>query len=163
MSVRNLDKLFKLRAVALIDATPPRGSLGAVLARNLTRGGFGGRLMPVNLRHPRRVRDYRRARRLQGLPVTERTAFRAGVICVAGRLASGFIVPLVLAELRACGDVEVEVPEATRSTGVEIQSGAIAGQRRTSFLEFGVDHGSQVYRYRPRILGVLPRGNPKIL
>ena len=75
MSVRNLDKLFKPRAVALLGATPRHGSLGAVLDRNLRRGGFGGPLMLVNLRHPRRVRGYRRARRLQGLPVTERTAF----------------------------------------------------------------------------------------
>jgi acetyltransferase len=48
MSVRNLDKLFKPRAVALIGATPRHGSLGAVLARNLRRGGFGGPLMLVN-------------------------------------------------------------------------------------------------------------------
>jgi acetyltransferase len=43
MSVRNLDKLFKPGAVALIGATPRHGSLGAVLSRNLRRGAFGGR------------------------------------------------------------------------------------------------------------------------
>jgi acetyltransferase len=48
MSVRNLDKLFKPRAVALIGATPRHGSLGVVLARNLRRGSFGGPLMLVN-------------------------------------------------------------------------------------------------------------------
>jgi hypothetical protein len=37
MSVRNLDKLFKPEAVALIGATPRHGSLGAVLARNRWR------------------------------------------------------------------------------------------------------------------------------
>ena len=51
MSVRNLDKLFMPRAVALIGATPRHGSLGAVLARNLRRGGFGGPLMLVNPHH----------------------------------------------------------------------------------------------------------------
>jgi len=51
MSVRNLDKLFKPGAVALIGATPRQGSLGAVLARNLRRGGFGGPLMLVNPHH----------------------------------------------------------------------------------------------------------------
>jgi acetyltransferase len=48
MFVRNLDKLFKPRAVALAGATPRHGSLAAVLARNLRRGSFGGPLMLVN-------------------------------------------------------------------------------------------------------------------
>jgi acetyltransferase len=51
MSVRNLDKLLKPGAVALIGATPRHDSLGAVLARNLRRGGFEGPLMLVNPRH----------------------------------------------------------------------------------------------------------------
>ena len=59
MSVRNLDKLFKPRAVALIGATPRHGSLGAVLVRNLRRGGFGGPLMLVNPHH----------RSIDGVPV----------------------------------------------------------------------------------------------
>jgi acetyltransferase len=54
MSVRSLDKLFKPRAVALIGTTPRHGSLGAGLARNLRRGGFGAPLMLVN-RHQRSI------------------------------------------------------------------------------------------------------------
>jgi acyl-CoA synthetase (NDP forming) len=37
MTVRDLDKLFKPEAVALIGAMPRHGSLGAMLARNLRR------------------------------------------------------------------------------------------------------------------------------
>jgi len=48
MSVRNLDKLFAPRSVALIGATPRPGSVGAVVARNLRRAGFAGELMLVN-------------------------------------------------------------------------------------------------------------------
>jgi len=59
MSVRNLDKLFKPAAVALIGATPRHGSLGAVLFRNLRRGAFGGPLMLVNPHH----------RSIDGVPV----------------------------------------------------------------------------------------------
>ena len=44
MSVRNLDKLFKPRSVALIGATDRAGSVGAVLLRNLRRAGFAGRV-----------------------------------------------------------------------------------------------------------------------
>src|SRR6516165_11570681 len=50
MPVRNLDKLFTPRSVALIGATPP-GSVGAVVARNLRRAGFAGELMLVNPHH----------------------------------------------------------------------------------------------------------------
>jgi acetyltransferase len=48
MSVRNFDKLFTPRSVALIGATPRPGSVGAVVARNLRRAGFAGELMLVN-------------------------------------------------------------------------------------------------------------------
>ena len=51
MSVRNLDKLFTPRSVALIGATPRPGSVGAVVARNLRRAGFAGELMLVNPHH----------------------------------------------------------------------------------------------------------------
>jgi acetyltransferase len=51
MSVRNLDKLFKPRSVALIGATPRPGAVGAVVARNLRRAGFAGELMFVNPHH----------------------------------------------------------------------------------------------------------------
>ena len=51
MSVRNLDKLFKPRSVALIGATPRPDSVGGVVARNLRRAGFAGELMLVNPHH----------------------------------------------------------------------------------------------------------------
>jgi acetyltransferase len=50
MSVRNLDKLFEPRSVALIGATQRPGSVGAVLVRNLHRARFG-ELMLVNPHH----------------------------------------------------------------------------------------------------------------
>ena len=51
MSVRNLEKLFNPRSVALIGATPRPRSVGAVVARNLQRAGFAGELMLVNPHH----------------------------------------------------------------------------------------------------------------
>src|SRR6516164_1281459 len=51
MSVRNLDKLFEPRSVALIGATPRPGSVGAIVLRNLRRAGFAGELMLVNPHH----------------------------------------------------------------------------------------------------------------
>src|SRR5215831_6363165 len=51
MSVRNFDKLFAPRSVALIGATPRPSSVGAVIARNLRRAGFAGELILVNPHH----------------------------------------------------------------------------------------------------------------
>src|SRR5438445_606713 len=47
-SVRNLDKLFAPRSVALIGATSGPGSVGAVVARNLRGAGFAGELTLVD-------------------------------------------------------------------------------------------------------------------
>jgi acetyltransferase len=51
MSIRNLDKLFTPRSVALIGATPRPGSVGAVVTRNLRRAGFARPLVLVNPHH----------------------------------------------------------------------------------------------------------------
>src|SRR5215469_435710 len=51
MSVRNLDKLFNPQSVALIDANPMPGSVGAIVLRNLRRSRFSGELMVVSSGH----------------------------------------------------------------------------------------------------------------
>ena len=51
MTIRNLDALFKPRSIALIGGSRRAGSLGAVLARNLFKGGFDGPILPVHPRH----------------------------------------------------------------------------------------------------------------
>ncbi len=51
MSVRNLDKIFKPRAIALIGATPKPHTVGAMLLKNLREAEFKGNLMLVNPRH----------------------------------------------------------------------------------------------------------------
>ena len=48
MSVRNLERLFAPRSVALIGASERPSSLGAVLLRNLMAGGFAGPIYPIN-------------------------------------------------------------------------------------------------------------------
>jgi acetyltransferase len=51
VSIRNLDRLFKPRSVALIGASREPSSVGAVIAHNLFNSGFDGPIMPVNPRH----------------------------------------------------------------------------------------------------------------
>ena len=48
MSVRNLERMFKPRSVALIGASARTNSVGHVIFRNLRRAGFAGPVMPVN-------------------------------------------------------------------------------------------------------------------
>ncbi len=52
MSVRNLDKVFKPRAIAFIGATPKPHTVGAMLLKNLQDAGFPGQLMLVNPHAP---------------------------------------------------------------------------------------------------------------
>src|ERR1700739_1879846 len=59
MSVRNIEKLFRPRSVALIGATDRAGAVGAVVLRNLRRAGLKAPLYLVNPQH----------RELDGLPV----------------------------------------------------------------------------------------------
>ena len=51
MSVRNFDKLFNPGSVAVIGASPHPTGVGGVVARNIGRAGFKGRIMLVNPRH----------------------------------------------------------------------------------------------------------------
>ncbi|MGE5089456.1 MAG: GNAT family N-acetyltransferase [Candidatus Levyibacteriota bacterium] len=51
MSVRNLERLFRPRSVALIGASDRPGSIGAVVMRNLLASGFAGPIYPVNPAH----------------------------------------------------------------------------------------------------------------
>jgi len=48
MSIRNLEKMFQPRSIAVIGASARPKSVGAALMENLMSGGFDGPIMPVN-------------------------------------------------------------------------------------------------------------------
>lgn len=48
MSVRNLERMFAPRSVALVGASSREGSVGNLLLRNLVSAGFAGEIMAVN-------------------------------------------------------------------------------------------------------------------
>jgi acetyltransferase len=93
MSVRNLDKIFNPRSLALIGASPRPGSVGAVVLRNLRRCGFPGELMLVN---PLR-------RTIDGLPVHPDVASLPQVPDLAVIATPPQAVPLLIAELAERG------------------------------------------------------------
>jgi len=69
MSVRNLDFLFKPNSIALIGASRKPRSVGAVLGRNLIKGGFEGPILPVNP-HERAIQGVLAYCDVESLPLT---------------------------------------------------------------------------------------------
>lgn len=51
MTIRNLDRMFRPRSVALIGASTRPRSIGGVMTRNLMAGAFRDKVMMVNPRH----------------------------------------------------------------------------------------------------------------
>ena len=62
MTIRNLDRLFQPRSVALVGASARAGSLGAAVLANLRAGGFHGAIHLINPRHSQ----------IEGLPCAAR-------------------------------------------------------------------------------------------
>src|SRR6476661_5129509 len=62
MTIRNLDRLFQPRSVALVGASERAGSLGAAVLANMRAGGFRGGIHLINPRHSE----------IQGLPCAAR-------------------------------------------------------------------------------------------
>ena len=93
MSVRNLDKIFKPRAIALVGATPKPHTVGAMLLKNLRNSGFPGRLMLVNPRYTE----------IAGLPVYADVASLPVVPDLAVIATPPAVVPGLIAELGAKG------------------------------------------------------------
>ncbi|MBF0561605.1 MAG: acetate--CoA ligase family protein, partial [Alphaproteobacteria bacterium] len=93
MSIRNLEYLFKPKAIAVIGASPVPNSVGGVVAHNLFTAGFSGPIMPVNPRH-QAVEGVLAYPDIASLPV----APDLGVICTPPET-----VPALIAELAARG------------------------------------------------------------
>ena len=49
MSIRNLEKMFRPRSIAVIGGSDKPNSVGSALMTNLLRAGFAGPILPVNL------------------------------------------------------------------------------------------------------------------
>ena len=93
MSIRNFDKLFAPKSVALIGASGQQGSVGSVIARNLRRAGFAGEVLFVNPhRHD-----------IEGTPVYPDLASLPGPVDLAVIATPPDTVPGLVAELGARG------------------------------------------------------------
>lgn len=89
MSIRNLQSIFRPRSVALIGASIHERSVGYVVARNLTTGGFAGPVMPVNPHH-KAVAGILAYPDVASMPMTPDLA----VICTPAKTVPGLIAEL---------------------------------------------------------------------
>lgn len=93
MSVRNLDRMFKPRSVALIGATSRSRAVGSLVLRNLRRAGFVGTTMLVNPHHET----------IEGIPVFRDVASLPTAPDLAVVVTPPQTVPPLIAELGARG------------------------------------------------------------
>ena len=94
MSVRNLDRIFRPRRVAVIGASERPGVVGTSVLRNLLTSGFGGVVYPIN---PKResvqgVQAYACVRDVPRAP-------DLAIVCTPGRVVPGVV--------RECGEMGV--------------------------------------------------------
>jgi acetyltransferase len=94
MSVRNLDKIFKPKRIAVIGASERTDSVGYTVLRNLISAGFGGVVYPVN---PKReaIHGIQAYPNVASLPKTPDLA----VICIPAKF-----VPQIV---RECGEAGI--------------------------------------------------------
>ena len=52
MTIYNLDKIFKPDAIGIIGASDKKGSIGHALLQNIQKGGYKGKIFPINTRYP---------------------------------------------------------------------------------------------------------------
>ena len=55
MGLYNLDKIFKPTSVTVVGASETRGTIGRAVMENLIRGGYEGRIIPVNPKYSKVV------------------------------------------------------------------------------------------------------------
>ncbi len=124
MTVRNLDALFKPKAIALIGASNRPRSVGQVLARNLFEAGFRGPIMTVNPRE-QAIRSTLNYRSVAELPITPDLA----VLSTPPDTIPGLIAELGARGCRAAVVVSAGFGEAEHLEGKELEQKMLAAAR----------------------------------
>jgi acetyltransferase len=124
MTIRNLDFLFKPKSVAVIGASARPGSLGAVLARNLFRGGFDGPVMPVHPKHPH-IQSVPAYPGIEALPQVPDLA----VIATPPETVPGLVAQLGAAGAKAVVVITAGFGEGGQSRGAELRQAMLDAAR----------------------------------
>jgi acetyltransferase len=116
MTIRNLDRLFRPRSVALIGASTRPSSIGAVLARNVFRGDFDGPILPVNPKH-RYLHGVWTYPDVASLPATPELA----IIATPPQTVPGIVAELGARGTRAAVVITAGFAEASGGDGEALQ------------------------------------------
>ncbi len=95
MSIRNLEKIFNPRRIAVVGASNKEGSVGYTLLRNLVGSGFDGVIYPVNPKHEA-VQGIQAYPNVKEVPKTPDLA----VICTPAPTVPGIV--------RECGEAGIK-------------------------------------------------------
>ena len=114
MTTRNLDALFRPRAITLIGASNEAGSVGQVLAQNLLGAGFAGPVLPVNP-HAQAIGSTLAYRSVAELPVTPDLA----VIATPPATIPGLIAELAERGCRAAVVITAGLDGALRQQALD--------------------------------------------
>jgi acetyltransferase len=124
LSIRNFERLFRPRSVALVGASRDEGSVGAVLARNLLRAGFDGPVMPVNPNHAA-IEGVLAYPDVASLPIVPDLA----VIATPAETVPGIVAELAARGTRAAVVVSAGFGEGGREAGAALQRALLAAAR----------------------------------
>ena len=122
--VRDMNRIMKPSAVAVIGASAEEGKIGNSVMKNLINGGYAGKIYPI---HPR-------AEQIEGLKAYKSVKDVEGVIDVAV-----FAIPaaFVAGALKECG--EKEIPGAVLIPSGFAETGNVEGQQE--LVEIGRQYG----------------------
>jgi len=65
--MKNLDKLFKPKTIAVIGASNSKGSVGKAFMDNLVDGGYRGKVFPVSIKR-KRVKNIKAYKSIKDIP-----------------------------------------------------------------------------------------------
>ncbi len=142
MTIRNLDRLFKPKSVAIVGASGREGSVGAVLSRNLLTGGFDGAIMPVN---PKRAH----VQSIIAYPTVSDLPFAPDLAVIA---TAPSLVPDLISKLGEAGTKAAVVVTAGFGEGGDEHGGAL----RQEMLDAARPHLLRIIG--PNCLGIMVPG-----
>ncbi len=115
MSIRNLDKLFKPKSIAVVGASTKPHSVGATVMRNLLDAGFAGAIMPVNPKYEA-IAGVLAYPDIADLPIVPDLA----VICTPAATVPGLIAALGAAGTRAAVVLSAGLREGSDDAGANL-------------------------------------------
>lgn len=124
MTVRNLDRMFRPKSVAVIGASPRAGSVGSIILRNLHEARFAGAIMPVNPKHDS-IGPLVCYPNVASLPACPDLA----VLCTPAPTVPGLIAELGEKGTRAAVVVTAGLAGATDDRGADLQQAMIEAAR----------------------------------